>query len=515
MSPEKDSRLNQPFTVFWLVLISLTLSIFGSRAQTVTRVDLVKSDRLKFEKHQGKNIQRLIGNVVLRQDSTWFYCDTAALDESNNFNAVGSIHIQYSDSVHLYGDYLKYNGNSRIAVLDSNVVLVDPRATLYTDHLEYDRNRGEAYYFTGGRIVDGDNELTSMIGRYYTSNYDFLFTDSVVAVNPDYTMFADSLIYNTDTEVVRIIGPTNIHGEKDHIYSESGWYDTRNDRSELSKNNKIIHEQQVLKADWIYYDRENEFGKALGNVWIKDMEQNVILEGEISEFFRNERHSYITDSARAILIEERDSLFMHADSFLMVMDSADKARLIFAYHDMRFFRNDMQGKCDSMVYKVNDSIIALLGSPVIWSDENQITSDSIWMHISENRIDSMAMFNMAFIVSRDSTDSFNQIKGKQMKAYFRDNRLDMIRVFGNAETIYYVREDDGAMIGVNSAVSSDMVIHIRENKIKQIVYLKMPDAVLFPETEFPAEKKYLRDFRWIEDERPKDKNDIFRVVPAP
>jgi hypothetical protein len=283
----------------------------------------------------------------------------------------------------------------------------------------------------------------------------------------------------------------------------------------LSRNNKIIHEQQVLKADWIYYDRGNEYGKALGNVWIKDMQENVILEGQISEFFRNEKHSYITDSARAILIEERDSLFLHADSLIMVMDSADKAKLIFAYHDMKFFRNDMQGKCDSLVYKVNDSIIAMLGSPVIWSDENQITSDSIWMHISDNRIDSMAMFNMAFIISRDSTDTFNQIKGKQMKAYFRDNRLDNIRVFGNAETIYYVREDNGAMIGVNSALSSDMVIHIRENKIKQIVYLKMPDAVLFPENDFPAEKKFLRDFRWIEEERPKDKHDIFRAMPVP
>jgi hypothetical protein len=200
---------------------------------------------------------------------------------------------------------------------------------------------------------------------------------------------------------------------------------------------------------------------------------------------------------------------MHADSFLMVLDSADKARFIFAYHDMKFFRNDMQGMCDSLVYKVNDSIIALLGNPVIWSDENQITSDSIWMYISDNRVDSMAMFNMAFIVSRDSTDTFNQIKGKQMKAYFKDNRLNSIRVFGNAETIYYVREEDGAMIGINSSVSSDMVISVTDNQIRQIIYLTMPDAVLFPETEFPEEKKYLKDFRWIEDKRPANKWEIF------
>lgn len=454
-------------------------------------------------------MQHLFGNVVLRQDSTLFYCDTATLDENNNANAVGRIHIMYSDSVHLYGDFLTYNGNSRIAVLDSNVVLIDPRATLYTDHLEYDRNKGTAYYFTGGRIVDKENVLTSKIGRYYTNTYDFLFKDSVVAVNPDYTMYADSMIYNTESEIVYIDGPTNIYGKEDHIYSEKGWYDTKDDRSELSRNNRIEHESQIMKADWIFFDQENEYGKALHNIWIKDTVQNVIMEGEVSEFFRKENRSYITDSARAILIDQQDSLFMHADSFRLVTDSSDAVKFIYAYHRMKFYRADMQGKCDSLVYKVNDSIIAMLGSPVLWSGRNQITCDSVWMHISDNRIDSMTMFNMAFIISRDSTESFNQIKGKQMKAYFFENKLYKIKVFGNAETLYYVRDDNNGLIGINSSIASDMVILITDDKIREIIYLKQPDAVLFPEKDFPAEKQYLKDFKWIEDQRPVNKQEIY------
>ena len=494
---------------FLAMVVAFFMTGGSTQAQNVTEVHLEKADILKFDQKGGRNIQRLIGNVILRQDSTYFYSDTAELDENNNFSAVGNIHIEYSDSVDLYGDYVTYSGNTRIAVLDSNVVLVDPRATLYTDHLEYDRNNGIAYYFTGGRIVDRDNVLTSITGRYFTDSYLFLFKDSVVATSPDYIMYADSLKYNTETEVVYIDGPTDIYGEKDHIYSEKGWYDTRDDRSELQKNNRIDHEEQILKADWIYYDRGNEYGKALGNIWIKDTVQDLILEGEVSEFFRNERHSYITESARATLIDDQDSLFMHADSFLMVMDSADQARYMFAHHKMKFFRKDMQGMCDSLVYRVNDSLIAMLGSPVIWTDQNQLTSDSIWMHISDNRIDSMVMFNMSFIISRDSTDSFNQIKGKQMRAYFFENRLYKIKVFGNAETIYYIREDNNELIGINSSVSSDMDILINDDRIREIIYLKMPDAVLFPEDEFPADKKYLKDFKWIEDQRPADKYGIF------
>ena len=509
MFPDKVGKYLRGILVFPVFVALLAWLPDFALAQKVTRVNLEKANVMRLVSEGGKSVQRLIGDVVLRQDSTYFYSDSAALDENNNFSAVGNIHIVSNDSVHLYGKYLKYSGNTRIAVLDSNVILVDPRATLYTDHLEFDRNKGIAYYFTGGRIVDGDNVLTSIIGRYFTDEYMFLFQDSVVATSPDYTMYADSLKYNTETEIVYLTGPTDIYGEKDHIYSEKGWYDTRDDRSELTLNNQITHEDQILRGDWIYYDREREYGKALGNIWLKDTLQNVILEGEVSEFFRKDRHSYITDSARAILIEERDSLFMHADSFLMVMDSADKAKLIFAYHHMKFYRSDMQGKCDSLVYKVNDSLITMLGNPVVWSDENQLTSDSIWMHISENRVDSMVMFNMAFIISRDSTETYNQIKGKQMRAYFFENRLYMIKVFGNAETVYYIREDNNDLIGINSSISSDMVILVNNNKINQIIYLNKPDAVLYPEEQFPNDKKFLKDFKWIEDQRPMDKSGIY------
>jgi lipopolysaccharide export system protein LptA len=482
---------------------------FPLLAQKTTTVNIENADLLKLAKENGKNLRVLIGHAILRQDSTYFYCDTASLDDMNNLRAVGQVHISYSDSVHLYGDYLYYYGNSRMAVLDSNVRLIDKRATLYTDHLEYDRNRSEAYYSTGGRIVDEKNVLTSKKGRYFTRTYEFLFSDSVVLVNPDYRMFSDTLSYNTETEIVNIEGPTNIYGKGDHIYSEKGWYNTRNNQAELSRNNRIRHLEQILKSDWIFYDREKEYGKAVGHVWVKDTAQNIILEGAISEFDRTKKFSYITGSARAILAEEFDSIYMHADSFILVMDTADKARLLFAYHRMKFFRNDLQGMCDSLVFRVQDSVIALLKNPVLWSDENQLIADSMWMYVSNNRIDSMVLFNMAFIISRDSSETFNQIKGRQMRAYFRKNQLYSIKVLGNAETIYYVREEDNNLIGINKSVSSNMVIMLQNRKVKKIYYLTQPEATLFPEKDLPKEDQFLKDFKWITGQRPMNRDDIF------
>jgi lipopolysaccharide export system protein LptA len=478
-------------------------------AQKSTQVYLEHADHARLGSEKGRSFQRLIGNAKLRQDSTYFYCDSASLFESNNLVAVGNVHINYSDSVNLYGDYLTYDGNTRIAILDSNVRLVDKRATLYTDHLEYDRDRAMAYYYTGGRIEDGKNILTSKTGRYFTRTYDFLFSDSVVAVNPDYTMDADTLRYNTESQIVYIEGPTNIYGKEDKIYSEKGWYDTRNNQAELDRNNQVIHLEQILKADYIYYDRENEYGKAVGNVWLKDTVQKIILEGGISEFYRTKKYSYVTDSACAILIDTRDSLYMHADSMILVLDTTGKAKLLFAYHRMKFFRSDLQGMCDSLVYRVKDSVIALLKEPVLWSAENQLTADSMWLYISKNRIDSMVLFNMAFIIARDSTDTFNQIKGKQMRAYFRNNELYLIKVQGNAETIYFVRDEGKEMIGINKTVASNMAIMLDNRKIKQILYLTQPEATLYPEKDVIEEDRFLKDFNWIHQQRPANLQEIF------
>jgi len=480
-------------------------------AQQKSRVNIENSDYLKFDKREGRNINRLIGHVVLRQDSTWFYCDSAILDKKLNFlYAFGHVHINYSDSVDVYGKYLVYDGNEKIATLDTNVRMVDNRSTLYSDHLIYNRKNRWAFYNTGGRIVDGENVLTSRIGRYYTDTKKLFYKDSVVLVNPDYTLRSDTLMYNTETEVAYIYGPTEITGESDSIYAERGWYDTQNDITRLQKNAFVRHMEQMLSADSIFYVRGQGYGYAWSNIKMDDTVQDVVVLGNYAEFDRTAGVSYVTDSAVAIIIDEQDSLFMHADTMKIITDSAEKARKLFAYYKMKFFRKDLQGACDSMVYDIQDSIIYLYEQPVLWSDENQLTGDSILIYVSHNSIDSMSLFGTAFIISHDSIQSFNQIKGRTMTAYFKKNKLSTIEVIGNAETIYYVREDDGALIGINKSISSSMMIKVEESKVKSITYFEQPDAALHPEGGLAEQDLVLRGFKWDEGVRPLVVGDIFR-----
>jgi lipopolysaccharide export system protein LptA len=484
-----------------------------SRAQKPAKVKLIKASELNYDKRLGEKVQRLVGNVILKHDSTYLYCDSAYLNElTNSFDGFGNVRIKASDTLNLYGDLLNYNGDTRIAELHHNVKLIDRRATLFTDHLWYNRPAKVAYYLTGGRIVDSLNDLTSIKGYYYTSLKEAYFSDSVVLINPDYVMNTDTMLYNTGSEISVFLGPTTITSDENLIYCENGWYDTRNNKSQFNKNAYILTAEQKLMGDSLYYDRNLNFGQAFRNVSLHDTIQDMMILGNYGEFRKKEGYAFVTDSAQAILAEKNDSLFLHSDTLWLFFDSTQRVNQMKAYYHTKFYRKDLQGKCDSLVYNYNDSTIFLYHNPVLWSDKNQLTADSVRIVMANKQIDTLALLNSAFIVSMDDTISrstFNQIKGKIMIGYFRDNELVKIMVKGNSETIYYVREEKGGLIGINVAYSSDMLIQLSDSQVKTITYIKQPDAHLYPTEEVSQENQFLKGFKWFEGIRPMNRYDIF------
>ena len=504
------TRLLLPLKIFVPLLFFLVCAKTPF-AQEKTTIIIKHSDRFIGEKQaDGNTVNILTGNVILEQDSTLFYCDSARLyKDVNNLDAFGSVHVLMNDSVELFGDRLFYNGNTKLADVYDNVILIDTMATLYTNHLTYNRNTKTAFYKNWGRIVDEDNILVSVIGYYYTQQKEFFFKDSVVLTNPDYIINADTLMYNTETEIVYFKGPTTLTGEEDYMFAYDGWYDTRQDMASLKDRAHIRHNELWIWGDSLYYDKPQGFSFAYDNAFLLDTIQEVAILGNIIEHYKNEGYAFATDSALAILIDGRDSLFMHADTLRLIFDSTDKVKDLHAYNKVKFFRKDLQGASDSLIYQFNDSCIVMHNNPVLWSDENQLTSDSMKIYITNNAMDSLVLYNNSFIVSQDDSANFNQIKGRNVIGYFRNNELYKITVSGNSETIYYLLEETGELIGINKAEASNMVIHIIDKEMRTIIYLDKPKATLYPENEItPAEQK-LKGFKWLDNQRPRSKEEIF------
>ncbi len=491
--------------VFWgLILTS------NAYAQKKSKVFIDRADHFRFDENINKDVQRLIGNVIIRQDSALFYCDSAYLnDQTNSFEAFNSVHIKVNDTVDVYSDRLLYDGNTKIAELFDNVKLVDKNTVLTTEHLIYNRITKTAYYDVGGKIVNDENNLTSKIGLYFTTSRTFHFRKDVVLVNPDQETYSDTLIYNTNTEIAYFVGPTVIRSDENIVYCENGWYDTKNDLSKLNQRPRISNMEQTIVADSLDYDNELFFGKAFGNIEIIDTVHNMIIKGNYGEFWDKQGKAFITDKVYAITYDKKDSLFIHADTFWVYFDKERQAKKMSAYYGVRFYRTDLQGKCDSLDYRMSDSTIHLYRDPVLWSGKNQLTADSISIAVVNNKIDSLVMYNSAFIISNDTTDTFNQIKGKNMVAYFIRNELSKINVDGNAQTVYYVREEDGYLVGINLAESSTMQIRVKDNQIQNISYQSSPEETMYPKDKLSNKQTVLKGFTWQQHLRPLKKEDIF------
>jgi lipopolysaccharide export system protein LptA len=502
------SMRNNLKNIIFLLLLFAAGVAFG---QKKTKIYVERARIQSYDEKLGKDIERLIGDVLLRHDSSLFYCDSVLLNTATrDFKAYGHIHIFVNDTVELFSDSLYYSGDSKIAELFSNVKLLDNETVLTTEHLIYDRNTDIAYYDDFGKIVNKDNVLTSKKGYYHEKTKTFYFKKDVVLINPDQETHSDTLIYNTINETAYFKGPTIVIGDQGTLYCEDGWYDTKNNVSKLIRNPEISQNEQFLSADSIFFDGNTSSGKAFGRVQIKDTVMKVIIRGVFGEMWQDRGMAYVTDSATAIAYDDNDSLFFSADTLWMFFDENRNAKKILAYYNARFYRTDLQGKCDSMAYSLEDSVIRLYYEPVLWSDNNQLTADSMTIAIVNNQPDSLVMYDDAMIVMHDTLDMFNQIKGRNMVGYFSGKNLKRIHVNGNAQTVFYLKDDNGLLIGINRAEASTMEIRLRNGEISTVVYNEDPKETTFPPDKFPPEGKRLKGFSWQEDIRPKDKYDIYQ-----
>lgn len=488
----------------YLLIILLLLSCVVS-AQKKTTIHILNADKADYDERLGKDVQRLIGNVVMRQDSTYFYSDSAYLNEKTKFfDGFGNVHIIVNDSINIYSKLLKYNGETKFAELFHDVVLKDDSTVLKTQYMTYDRVGHLATYPDKGTITRNDKKLVSKKGYYRDDIKVLYFRKDVVGTAPDYKIVSDTLVYDTENEMMYFYGPTNIYNKENTLIGNYGWYNTETEFVYLDRRATLKNKEQSMTADTMYYNKSTGYAKALSNVIVEDTSYKAILKGEYGEMWRNLGKCMMTDNLQAIYYEETDTLFAKADTMYVFFDTLNnEVKRIKAFYNVRFFRNDIQGKCDSMHYVVSDSMIYMREKPVIWADNSQLSGDSINVKIKKEAIENLLMYPNAFVIQEDSISGFNQVKGKQITAFFKENELNNMFNEGNAETIYWLRDDDGSLIGINFSQSSQMDIIIKNRQISNIKYYKNIKETLYPLEQLNDNQEFLDGFSWQEENRPR------------
>lgn len=486
-------------------------AVSAGSSQQEKKVEILHADSLVGIIQDGIELRRLFGNVRLRQENVVMSCNLATVNDLTNIvEAYGKVKIVQGDTVTITGDTATYNGNLRQALMSGrSVVMNDKTMTLTTKRLDYDLNTSLAYYNTNGRIVDKENTLISKEGYYNTHTKDFLYKYNVKLVGKNqenkkpFSLTADSLRYNTNSKVAFFIAPTQIISEKDTMNARKGLYDTKNKSTFLTGRSTMRNEDYEMTGDTTFYDRQSEKGLARGNVVMVSRKDKTILYGKAGTYSGKEGLAKIWGDALMKRAEGTDSLFLSADTLISIENKEKKTRTLFAFHNVLIFKEDLQGKCDSLVYQSTDSTIYFYQKPILWSDKNQSTADSIQVMLANNKIQQMYLRSKSFVIATDSLNHFNQVKGRKVTALFgKEGKMEKVFVEGNGESIYYVLDDKNILVGMNKVECSKMNLNFDKGKVKRIAFIAKPDATLSPPKDINDEKKYLPDFVWRIQEKP-------------
>ncbi len=479
-------------------------------AQKPKQISVEHSDFADVNQNEIPDAFLLTGNVRISHDGAIITCNKAYFFQKENYvKAFGNVNINQKDTINLSSNYAEYNGNIKQAFATGNALLRSPDMTLKTDTINFDRNKQEVYYNTPGTIVNKENILKSKSGKYYASEKKMQFQTAVTLTNPKYVLKSNHLDYYDNSGHAYLLGPSTITSEEDFIYTERGFYDSKKNIGHFLKKSYIKYKDRLIEGDSLYYDRKKEFASASRNVKITDTINKGIIKGHYAELYKQKDSMFVTKHAVAINLIDKDSVYIHG-KILMVTGKPEN-RIIRAFKNARFYKSDLSGKCDSIHSNTQTGLTQLLGRPVLWNDENQITGDVIHLIADKQtqKLDSLKVLNNAFIISKDTLGTgYNQVKGLNMYGKFKENKLDNIDLIKNTEVIYYIY-DKLELIGIEKKVSSKINLAMKDGKTDKITCFNNIEGSINPEEDFPENARKLRGFVWREDERIKTKDDIF------
>ena len=501
------------FFIFCCLFLSVQFIAAQAKktAQTPKTIVVENADWSSVDQNAVPDALLLTGNVKVNHDGVVLTCNKAYFFQKENYlKAFGNVQLVQGDTLFLNSKYAEYSGNEKKAFATGNAVLTSPDATLQTDTINFDRNTQEAFYNTKGTIINKDNTLVSKSGRYYVKEKKFQFLTEVTITNPKYVIKSNHLDYYSNSGHTYLLGPSTITSKANYIYTEKGFYDTKKNLAHFLRRSYIRYDDRLIEGDSLYYNRNIEFASATRNVKITDSINKGIVKGHYAELYKLKDSMFVTKRAVAINLVENDSVYIHGKKLMVTGKEGE--RILRAFNNVRFYKTDMSGKCDSIHSNSKTALTKLIGNPILWNGDNQITGDVMHL-IGDNKtrkIDSLKVLNNTFVLSKDTLGTgYNQVKGINLFGKFRDGKLHDVDVIKNTEVVYYMRNDANELIGINKNVSSKINMILENNAVETITFFNKVDGDIYPEDELPENARKLRGMKWRGDERIKSKDDIF------
>ena len=484
--------------------------------KTDEKVYLIHSDELRYDMYSSvPDAQILKGKVHFTHAGAQLWCDSAYFfQEANSVEAFGHVRFTQGDTLSLTCDYADYMGQDQMMHARHNVVLKHRNQTLYTDSLDYDRLYDNAYFFEGGKLVDGKDRLVSDWGEYNTATREAAFFYNVKMHSGENTITTDSLHYDTRTRIAHVTGPSTINSKGTVIHTTDAYTNSNTNRSQLFSRSTIVDGDKTITGDSLYHDSSNGNNEGFGNVvYVDTKNKNELRCGRM---FYNETSGYGYATKRALMLDysQKDTLYMHADSlklytFNIRTDSV--YRKVHAFRHVRAYRNDLQAVCDSLVFNSQDSCMTMYHDPIAWNLGRQILGEVIYVYMADSTIRKAEVVNQALSVEKvDDANHFNQVSSKRMDAYFTDGAIRLAESSGNVLSIYYNADSkDSTLTELNYLETDTLRMYLNKERKLQKIWASKSVGTMYPITQIPGDKYRLPSFSWFDYVRPTGPDDVF------
>lgn len=480
------------------------------------KVYLVHSDVLKYDMYgPNPDAQIVKGRVHFTHQGGQLWCDSAYFyQESNSVKAFGHVRYVQGGGLSLKADRAYYDGMEEILEARNNVVLHHGKQVLYTDSLNYDRLYDYAYFFEGGRLVDGKDRLISDWGEYSTKTKKATFYYNVKMRNGSRIITTDTLHYDTNKSLAHITGPSKIVQKGSVIHTQNAYFNSRSDLAQMFGRSTVVDKDKTITGDSLYYTSKTGWARGLGNVVYVDKKNKNQLLCERLRYNEKTGFGWATGRALAKDYSQKDTLYMHSDSMKIYtyhINTDSVYRVLHAFDHVKVFRTDVQAICDSAVFSSKDSCLTMYKDPIAWSGGRQILGEIIKVYMADSTVREAHVIGQALSVEMmpDSTH-YNQVSSKLMDAYFAKGAIRRVVCSGNVKSVYYPVDDaDSSIISLNYLETDTMKMYISPQRKLEKIWTPKASGTAYPMTQVPPDKYKLSEFAWFDDLRPSTPLDVF------
>ncbi|MCI7118211.1 MAG: hypothetical protein MR933_00185 [Prevotella sp.] len=525
MKKQNPINLNWHRTVTLTVLCLFVFCLFSAvaapykqkkRKKTDERVYLVHADQLSYDVYSAvPDAQILRGKVHFTHAGSQLTCDSAYFyQESNSVEAFGHVHFRQGDTLSLTCNYADYNGADQMMHARHNVVLKHRTQTLYTDSLDYDRIYNLAYFFEGGKLVDGKDRLVSDWGAYSTATRQASFYYGVEMYSGKNHITTDTLHYDTRTSVAHVVGPSTITSKGSIIHTSDAYLNSHTDQSQLFGRSTIVDKDKSITGDSLYHNSKTGLNEGFGNVVYIDKENKNELRAQ--HVFYNEQTGYGYATNRALMLDysQKDTLWMHADSLKIYthnIGTDSVYRKVHAFPHVRAYRQDLQAVCDSLVFNSQDSCMTMYRDPIAWNYNRQLLGEVMKVYMNDSTVRKAEIIGQALSVEKvDDKNHYNQVSSTRMNAYFNDGAMRRADAIGSVKTVFYNTDNkDSVLTELNYLETDTMRMYMSPTRQLEKIWASKSVGTMYPITQIPPDKYRLPEFAWFDYVRPTDKDDVF------